>query len=163
LVHTGDRGYLDEDGYLSFVDRKKEAIRRRGENISAYEVEMLVAKHPKVLEVAAIAVSSELSEDEVMVYIVPEPGEPPRHEEIIQFCSDNMAYFMVPRFVEFIDALPKTASEKIEKYKLRRGRRSVAPSFGIGRSPESFCDADRAAGSSANDVLARTAPRRVNS
>jgi carnitine-CoA ligase len=117
--HTGDRGYIDGDGYLYFVDRKKEAIRRRGENISAYEVEMLIAKHPQVLEVAAIAVSSELSEDEVMVYIVPKPGEHLKHEEIIRFCNDNMAYFMVPRFIEFIDALPKTASEKIEKYKLK--------------------------------------------
>ena len=57
--HTGDRGYLDADGYLYFVDRKKEAIRRRGENISAYEVEILIAKHPQVLEVAAVAVSSD--------------------------------------------------------------------------------------------------------
>ncbi len=73
--HTGDRGYLDEDGYLYFVDRKKEAIRRRGENISAYEVEMLVARHPQVLEVAAVPVASEMSEDEVMVYVVPRPGE----------------------------------------------------------------------------------------
>lgn len=117
--HTGDRGYLDEDGFLFFVDRKKEAIRRRGENISAFEVEMLVARHPQVLEVAAIAVSSEMSEDEVMVYIVPRPGAPPRPEEIIRFCNDNMAYFMVPRFVHFIEALPKTATEKIEKYKLK--------------------------------------------
>ena len=80
---------------------------------------MLIAKHPQVLEVAAVAVTSEMSEDEVMVYIVPKPGARPKHEEIIRFCNDNMAYFMVPRFVEFIDALPKTASEKIEKYKLK--------------------------------------------
>lgn len=118
--HTGDRGYVDSDGYLFFVDRKKEAIRRRGENISAYEVELIISKHPKVLEVAAIAVESELSEDDVMAYIVLEPGERASPEEIIEFCNDNMAYFMVPRFVEFIDALPKTASEKIEKYKLKK-------------------------------------------
>jgi crotonobetaine/carnitine-CoA ligase len=117
--HTGDRGYLDKDGYLYFVDRKKEAIRRRGENISAFEVEMLIARHPQVLEVAAVPVASEMSEDEVMVFIVPRPGEQPAPEEIIAFCDRNMAYFMVPRFVEFIDALPKTASEKIEKYRLK--------------------------------------------
>ena len=69
-LHTGDRGRLDEDGYLYFVDRKKEAIRRRGENISAYEVEMLIARHPAVLEVAAVPVASELSEDEVLVFVV---------------------------------------------------------------------------------------------
>jgi len=117
--HTGDRGYLDEDGYLYFVDRKKEAIRRRGENISAYEVEMLIARHPKVLEVAAIPVPSEFTEDEVMVYIVLRPGERVSPEEIIHFCNENMAYFMVPRFVEFVESLPKTPSEKIEKYKLK--------------------------------------------
>lgn len=118
-LHTGDRGYLDKDGYLFFVDRKKEAIRRRGENISAYEVEMLVAKHPGVTEVAAVPVASELSEDEVMIFVVKAPENAPTEEELVRFCNDNMAHFMVPRFIHFIDALPKTASEKIEKYKLK--------------------------------------------
>jgi carnitine-CoA ligase len=118
-LHTGDRGRLDEDGYLYFVDRKKEAIRRRGENISAYEVEMLVAKHPAVMEVAAVPVTSELSEDEVMIYVVCREGHAVSEEELVRFANRNMAHFMVPRFVHFIDALPKTASEKIEKYKLK--------------------------------------------
>jgi len=118
-LHTGDRGRLDEDGYLYFVDRKKEAIRRRGENISAYEVEMLIAKHPSVLEVAAVPVTSELSEDEVMIYVVRREGYQVSEEELVRFANRNMAHFMVPRFVHFIDALPKTASEKIEKYKLK--------------------------------------------
>ena len=117
--HTGDRGYVDKDGYLFFIDRKKEAIRRRGENISAYEVELIISKHPKVLEVAAIPVASELSEDDVMAYIVLKPKEIVSYEEIIDFCNRNMAYFMVPRFVEFVDSLPKTPSQKIEKYKLK--------------------------------------------
>jgi crotonobetaine/carnitine-CoA ligase len=118
-LHTGDRGRLDADGYLFFVDRKKEAIRRRGENISAYEVEMLISKHPSVLEVAAVPVSSELSEDEVMVYVVCRDGHSVTEEELVRFANRNMAHFMVPRFVHFIDALPKTPSEKIEKYKLK--------------------------------------------
>jgi len=118
-LHTGDRGRLDEDGYLYFVDRKKEAIRRRGENISAYEVEMLMARHPAVLEVAAVAVSSELSEDEVLTFVVLREGHKAREEELVRFANRNMAHFMVPRFVHFLDALPKTASEKIEKYKLK--------------------------------------------
>jgi len=118
-LHTGDRGRLDEDGYLYFVDRKKEAIRRRGENISAYEVEMLIARHPCVLEVAAVPVASELSEDEVMVYVVCREGHTVSEEELVRFANRNMAHFMVPRFVHFIEALPKTASEKIEKYKLK--------------------------------------------
>jgi crotonobetaine/carnitine-CoA ligase len=117
--HTGDRGYLDDAGYLHFVDRIKEAIRRRGENISAHEVEYLVALHPRVLEVAAVPVPSDLSEDEVMVFVVPEPGETIDPAELIRSCSENMAYFMVPRFVKFVDALPKTPNERIEKYKLK--------------------------------------------
>ncbi|MDB5998670.1 MAG: ATP-dependent acyl-CoA ligase [Rhizobacter sp.] len=118
--HTGDRGYLDTDGYLYFVDRKKEAIRRRGENISAYEVELILSRHPCVLEAAAVPVSSEMSEDEVMVYVVRQPGASISAEEVVHFCNENMAYYMVPRFVEFIDVLPKTPSEKIEKYKLKQ-------------------------------------------
>ncbi|HEY0294538.1 MAG TPA: AMP-binding protein [Bordetella sp.] len=117
---TGDRGYLDEDGYLYFVDRKKEAIRRRGENISAYEVELILCRHPAILEAAAIPVPSELSEDDVMVYVVLKDGEALTHEEVIHFCAEHMSYFMVPRFVEFIERLPKTASEKLEKYKLKQ-------------------------------------------
>ncbi len=118
--HTGDRGYLDDDGYLWFVDRKKETIRRRGENISAYEVEMLIAKHEAVHEVAAIAVASDLSEDDVMVYVVKKSGATLTEAQLVTFCADTMSYYMVPRYVAFIDALPKTASEKIEKYKLKQ-------------------------------------------
>jgi crotonobetaine/carnitine-CoA ligase len=118
-VHSGDRGYVDDDGYLFFVDRTKETIRRRGENISAYEVEMLVAKHPDVLEVAAIPVNSELSEDDVMIFVVRAQGSTLTCADLVRFCGTNMAYFMVPRFVHFVDAIPKTPSEKMEKYKLK--------------------------------------------
>src|SRR5262249_39031023 len=72
--HPGDRGSLDGDGYLFFSDRKKEAIRRRGENISAYEVETIVCRHPAILEAAAVPVASELGEDDLMVYLVTEDG-----------------------------------------------------------------------------------------
>ena len=115
---TGDRGYLDHDNYLFFVDRKKEAIRRRGENISAYEVELIISRHPAVLEVAAIPLPSELSEDEVMVFVVLKPDETISHAELLNFAIEHMNYFMVPRFIHFIDELPKTASAKVEKYKL---------------------------------------------
>ena len=117
---TGDRGYLDADGYLYFVDRKKEAIRRRGENISAYEVELILSRHPAILEVAAIPVASEMSEDDVMVYVVLRPGETMAHADVVHFAAEHMSYFMVPRFVEFIESLPKTATEKLEKYKLKQ-------------------------------------------
>jgi carnitine-CoA ligase len=116
--HTGDRGSLDADGFLWFVDRKKETIRRRGENISAYEVEMLIARHPGVHEVAAVAVASDLTEDDVCVYVVRKAGATLDAAELVRFCVETMSYYMVPRYVAFIDALPKTASEKIEKYKL---------------------------------------------
>ena len=117
--HTGDRGYIDADGYLFFVDRKKEAIRRRGENISAYEVELILSRHPAILEVAAIPVASEMSEDDVMVYVVLNPGATMSHAEVVRFANEHMSYFMVPRFVEFVAALPKTPTEKLEKYKLK--------------------------------------------
>ncbi|HEX4356951.1 MAG TPA: AMP-binding protein [Pseudonocardia sp.] len=117
--HTGDRGHLDADGYLYFSDRKKEAIRRRGENISAYEVEMVLCRHPAVLEAAAVPVPSELGEDDVMAYLVVAPDTRLDFAELIEFCAANMAYYMVPRYLEVIDTLPKTPSEKIEKYKLK--------------------------------------------
>jgi crotonobetaine/carnitine-CoA ligase len=117
--HTGDRGYVDDDGYLYFVDRKKDAIRRRGENISSFEVEQIILKHPAVLDVAAFAVSSEHSEDEVMVAVVLREGDSLSEAELVAHCADNMAYFMVPRFVEKVAQLPKTMTEKVEKYKLR--------------------------------------------
>lgn len=117
---TGDRGYLDADGYLYFIDRKKEAIRRRGENISAYEVELILSRHPAILEVAAIPVPSEMSEDEVMVYVVLKPGQRLSPHEVVHFSIEHMNYYMVPRFVEFLAELPKTATEKIEKYKLKQ-------------------------------------------
>lgn len=118
--HTGDRGYLDRDGYLYFVDRKKDAIRRRGENISAYELEMIISRHPALREAAAVAVSSELGEDDVLVCVIANPDAKVDFAEIIAFCDANMPYFMVPRYLHILEELPKTASEKIEKYKLRQ-------------------------------------------
>ncbi|MFT3776999.1 MAG: ATP-dependent acyl-CoA ligase [Ottowia sp.] len=122
--HTGDRAYLDTDGYLYFVDRKKDAIRRRGENISAFEVEQIVLKHSAVSEVAAFPVASEHSEDEVMVSVVLREGANLTEAELVHHCKDNMAYFMVPRYVEFLPAMPKTMTEKVEKYKLKANAES---------------------------------------
>lgn len=116
---TGDRGHLDEDGYLFFSDRKKEAIRRRGENISAYELETILCRHPAVHEVAAVPVPSDLSEDDVMVYVVRAEGAEPTYEELVEYAVAEMAYFMVPRYWEFVDELPKTPSLKVEKFKLK--------------------------------------------
>lgn len=117
--HTGDYLYYDEDGYFHFVDRKKDALRRRGENISSFEVEKVIRSHPKVLECAAIAVKAALGEDEVMVCLTVKPEESLSPEELIDYCQESMAYFMIPRYLRFMKALPKTATERVQKYQLR--------------------------------------------
>ena len=119
FYHTGDGGYLDEDGYMYFVDRMKDYIRRRGENISSFEIERVVNAHPKVVESAAVSVKSELSEDEVKITVVLEDGVKLTPEELLAFCEERMPYFAVPRYVEFVESLPKTPNEKIQKAKLR--------------------------------------------
>jgi crotonobetaine/carnitine-CoA ligase len=118
--HTGDRGYMDEDGYFYFVDRIKDCIRRRGENISSFDVEKIVNSHPSVLESAAVAVPAELGEDEVKIYVILRTNEELKPEELIAFCEERMAYFMVPRYVEILGELPKTATDKAQKYELRK-------------------------------------------
>jgi len=119
--HTGDAGRFDERGYLWYIDRIKDTIRRRGENISSYEVEAVLLEHPAVAEVAAVAVKAEEGgEDEVLACIVLQPGAAvPKPEEMLDFCTPRMPYFAVPRYIEFIDEIPKTPSAKIQKNKLR--------------------------------------------
>jgi len=118
--HTGDLARKDEDGYFYFVDRKKDALRRRGENISSFEVERAINTHPKVLESAAVAVQSELAEDEVKICVVLKPGESLAPEELIRYANDRMPYFAVPRYVEFMESLPKTPTERVQKYLLKQ-------------------------------------------
>lgn len=117
--HTGDYARRDEDGFYYFVDRKKDALRRRGENISSYEVEKVVNSHEAVLESGAVAVKSELGEDEIMICLMLKPGRTLNPEELIAFCNERMAYFMVPRYVRIMDQLPKTATQRTQKAKLR--------------------------------------------
>jgi crotonobetaine/carnitine-CoA ligase len=117
--HTGDYLQKDDDGFYHFLDRKKDAIRRRGENISSYEVERMVMSHPLVLEAAATPVRSELGEDEVMVTVVMRNEARLSAEILIAHCERVMAKFMVPRYVRFVSALPKTPTEKVQKYLLR--------------------------------------------
>ncbi|MBO6768404.1 MAG: AMP-binding protein [Erythrobacter sp.] len=117
--HTGDAFRRDEDGYFYFVDRVKDAIRRRGENISSFEVEADVCRHPAVREAAAIAVPSEYSEDEVMVVVAPVPGKSIDPQNLAEFLFETMPYFMVPRYVRILEELPKTPSAKVMKAELR--------------------------------------------
>jgi crotonobetaine/carnitine-CoA ligase len=117
--HTGDFGYLDADGYLYFVDRKKDCIRRRGENISSYEVESIINTHPKVLECAAVGVPADLGDEDIKVVIKLKPNMSLAPEEVLEFCKDQMAYFMVPKYVEFVDEFPRTETSKILKRDLK--------------------------------------------
>ena len=105
--------------HFYFVDRKKDAIRRRGENISSFEVEKVINTHPKVLESAVFAVPSELGEDEVKANVVLKPFETLPPEELIMHCNERLAYFAIPRYLEFPLELPKTPTGRIEKYRLR--------------------------------------------
>jgi crotonobetaine/carnitine-CoA ligase len=117
--HTGDRVIRDENGYFRFVDRLKDAIRRRGENISSYEVEQVLLAHPDIDVVAVFPVRSELAEDEVMAAIVTRPGATIPPVELMQFCATRLPYFAVPRFVDFVADLPRTENGKVRKYELR--------------------------------------------
>lgn len=114
--HTGDLAEKDEDGWFYFVDRKKDAIRRRGENIAAWSVERVVNQHDKVLESAAYGVkSAEYGEDEVMIAVVLKPEASMTPEELLDFCRDKMADFMIPRFIDFVEKLPKSEVHRIMK------------------------------------------------
>jgi crotonobetaine/carnitine-CoA ligase len=124
--HTGDGFRYDEEGNFYFVDRLKDAIRRRGENVSSFEVEALVNQHPQVAESAAVAVPAEIGEDEIKVCVVVRPGEELAPEELIAFLEQRMPRFMIPRFVEVIDALPKTqATMRTRKIELREDARNA--------------------------------------
>ena len=118
-IRSGDLAYKDEDGYFFFVDRKNDFMRRRGENISSHEVESVVNGHQDVLESAAYALPSELGEDEVTVAVVLKPNARLTPESLVQYCKERMASFMVPRFVRFLDAFPKTGTERTMKYELK--------------------------------------------
>jgi len=118
-LHTGDMARMDKDGYLYFVDRKKDVIRRRSENISSQEVEAVLKCHPDVLDAAVIAVPSDLGDDEVKAYIVPVLGSNPDPADIIIWCSENLAIFKVPRYLEFRSTFPRTPSLRVRKEELR--------------------------------------------
>jgi crotonobetaine/carnitine-CoA ligase len=119
--HTGDLLWRDEDGWYFFVDRVKDAIRVRGENVSSFEVEEVLGSYPGVAECAAVAVRSDLSggEDEIKACVVMTSGEALDPADLIRHCAERSPYFAVPRYVEVLDALPRTASEKIRKVELR--------------------------------------------
>ena len=116
--HTGDIGKFDKDGWFYFLDRKKDYLRRRGENISSMEVEGVLSAHPDVAEVAVHAVLADL-EDDVKATIVPIPGSTLTEEMLCRWSVENLPYFAVPRFIEFREALPKNPVGRVLKYTLR--------------------------------------------
>jgi crotonobetaine/carnitine-CoA ligase len=118
--HTGDSLIRDDEGNYYFIDRLKDCIRRRGENISSFEVESAVLDHPEVSECAAVAVPAEISEDEVMVVVVRATGSNLRPRELIEWLVPRMPRFMIPRYVEFAPDLPKTPTDRIQKAVLRK-------------------------------------------
>ena len=117
--HTGDRGRRDEDGYVYFIDRKKDAIRRHGENISTFEVEALIAGHPAVADVAAYPIKSGSGEDDVGVSIVVGPAKTLTEVELFEYCRVHMPRYMVPRYIDIRAELPRTSTQKVRKQELR--------------------------------------------
>ena len=117
--HSGDRAVRDADGSFRFLDRLKDAIRRRGENISAWEVEQVLQSHPDVAAAAVIPVPSELGEDDVMGVVVPRTGAELDPVALMDHCQPRLAYFAIPRYLDIVDALPLTENGKVRKFVLR--------------------------------------------
>jgi crotonobetaine/carnitine-CoA ligase len=121
-LHTGDLGMLDEDGYLYFLDRVKDYIRRRGENVSSVEVEAVFTSHADVLEAAAVGVKAgegASAEDEILICLVMRDGRAADPAGLLEWCEERMPYFAVPRYVRVMDHLPKTPTERVRKVELR--------------------------------------------
>ena len=119
--HSGDLGYLDEDGYVYFIGREAHWIRRRGENVSAFEVEKVLTRHDAVVDCAAVGVPSEIGEEDIKIYVQPVDDRPrPDPSELVDWCKERIAFFKVPRYVEFVDLFPRTMTKnEIARHELR--------------------------------------------
>lgn len=117
--HTGDALRQDQDGYYYFFDRFTDAIRRRGENVSSFEVEREVLAHPDVAECAAVGVASDVMEQDILLAVVRAPGSSLREAELLRFLVPRLAYYMVPRYIAFVDELPKSPTLKVQKNRVR--------------------------------------------
>lgn len=114
-VRSGDLFYADENGNLYFVDRASDSMRRRGENISSFEVESIVEKHPGVLACAAFGVPSDLGEEEVMIWVKPVEETTLDLKDLVRHCVNHMAFFMVPRYIDIVDDIPRTGTLRAQK------------------------------------------------
>ena len=119
---TGDLVRRDAGGCFHFVARRKDIIRRRGENIAGAELDRVIGEHPAVAEAAAIGVPSELGEDEILVAVIPRDGASPGAEDIAAWVARHLAANKVPRYVVFADALPRTATHRVAKFRLKEDR-----------------------------------------
>ena len=117
--HTGDFVTRDADGYYYFVDRKKDVIRRRGENLAPYDVETALNRHPAVFESVVVGVPSPLGEEDVKAFVQLKPGSTVDARELFEFCAAELPFFMVPQYLEFVEEIPKTANQKAQRYVLR--------------------------------------------
>ena len=118
-LYTGDMARQDTDGFFYFSDRKKDIVRRRGENVSSLEVELVLNEHPAVLESAIVGVPSELTDEDLLAVVVPRPEDERDPADLVDWCARRLAPFKVPRFVQYVRALPKTPTQKVEKHRLR--------------------------------------------
>ena len=118
-LYTGDMAWRDEEGFYYFADRKKDIVRRRGENVSSLEVELVLNDHPEVLESAIVGVPSDLTDEELLAVVVPRARPSPDPAALVEWCAQRLAPFKVPRFIQFAQELPKTRTQKIEKHRLR--------------------------------------------
>jgi crotonobetaine/carnitine-CoA ligase len=123
---TGDLAWRDRDGYFWFVARKRDIIRKRGENISGAELDRVVESHPDVLQAAAIPVPDALGEDEILVAVALRPGVSLDARAVADWCRDRLAPLKVPRYVVFVDTLPQTPTHRVAKYKLREDASLIA-------------------------------------
>jgi crotonobetaine/carnitine-CoA ligase len=117
-VYTGDLGYRDAAGNFYFSGRKKEALRRRGENVSAWEVERIINAHPDVEESAVIGVASEMGEQDIMAYVKPAPDKAVQPLQIIRWCEQHLAYYQIPRYIRLVDDFPRGPTQRIRKQEL---------------------------------------------
>ena len=123
---TGDLAWVDEDGYFWFVARKKDIIRKRGENISGAELDRVVGNHPAVLEAAALPVPSNLGEDDILIAVLLREGRHATPEDIADWCRQHLAAIKVPRYVVFVTALPHTPTHRVAKFKMREDKTLLA-------------------------------------
>ncbi|MFI5593027.1 AMP-binding protein [Amycolatopsis sp. NPDC051758] len=133
-LHTGDSAWRDEDGWFYFVDRVKDIVRRRGENVSSLEVEQTLNTHPGVRTSAVIGVPSDLLDEDLCAIVVPQPGHTPTAGELVAWCTERLARFKVPRYVEFVTEIPMTPTAKIEKHRLRDGDYARGDRIDIGEA-----------------------------